>query len=288
MKPFKQVTILGVGLIGGSLALALKIRGLALRIVGVGHREVSIEKALDCGAIDQGTLSPDEGVSGSDMVVLATPVSLFAPLMQRAAYALAPGTIVIDVGSVKRSVIRDVVPLVPAGCHFVPCHPLAGSECRGIDAARDDLLSGAPCIITPTEETDAESLRRVTEMWQAVGMKVAKLTPEVHDRLIAGASHLPHVVASALVHALTDDAEYLAATGFADTTRVAGGTPGLWCDILLANADEILDSIASFSGVLSKFCDALKARDGDTLKTLLTEARARRNNILKRNSKTGR
>ncbi|MDK1031986.1 MAG: prephenate dehydrogenase/arogenate dehydrogenase family protein [Planctomycetia bacterium] len=288
MKPFKQVTILGVGLIGGSLALALKVRGLALRIVGVGHREASIEKALDCGAIDQGTLSADEGVSGSDMVVLATPVSLFAPLMQQAAYALAPGTIVIDVGSVKRSVIRDVVPLVPAGCHFVPCHPLAGSECRGIDAARADLLEGAVCVITPTEETDAESLRRVTEMWQAVGMKVAKLTPESHDRLIAGASHLPHVVASALVHALADDAEHLAATGFADTTRVAGGAPGLWCDILLANADEVLDSIASFSGVLSKFCDALKARDGDTLKTLLTEARARRNNIVKRNNKTDR
>ncbi|MDP6380312.1 MAG: prephenate dehydrogenase/arogenate dehydrogenase family protein, partial [Phycisphaerae bacterium] len=163
MNLFEQVTILGVGLIGGSMALAMKARGLAKRIIGVGHREVSIKKALDCGAIDRGTLSAAEGVIGSDLVVLATPIGFFLPLMQASAANIQSGAIIVDVGSAKQQVVADIEPVVPEGCHFVPCHPLAGSERRGIDVARGDLLDGAVCAVTPTKNTDAEALRRVID-----------------------------------------------------------------------------------------------------------------------------
>ena len=280
MTPWNQVTIIGVGLVGGSLGLALKKRGLARRVVGVGHREPSLQAARDCGAADEISLDPRAGVAGSDLVVLATPVGKFAEILQRAVPALEPGAVVIDVGSTKREVVASLEPLVRAPSAFVGCHPIAGSEQRGIVHARDDLFEGATCVVTPTDRTPAETLKRVVATWEGVGMVVRTLSPEVHDRLLAEVSHLPHVVASVLVQAVSDEAEPLVGPGWADTTRVASGDPPLWRDILLSNADEVVAAIDRVLGALAAFRTALSKREARRVEALLDQAKQQRDRIV--------
>ena len=280
MTPWNQATIVGVGLVGGSLGLALKKRGLARRVMGVGHRPESLQAARTAGAVDETFLDVAAGVRGSDLVVLATPVGLFADLLARAAPALQPGAVVIDVGSTKREVVATLEPLVPEGRAFVGCHPIAGSEQRGVSHARPDLFQGAVCVVTPTAQTPPEALQRVAQTWEALGMEVRKISPEVHDRLLAEVSHLPHVVAAMLVRAASAEALSLAGPGWADTTRVASGDPRLWCDILMTNADAVAASLEEAQGALAAFRAALRKRDSKRLRTLLEEAKERRDQVL--------
>ena len=282
MTPWNQVTIIGVGLIGGSLGLALKKAGLASRVVGVGHRQASLDAARSCGAVDETSLDPAAGVRGSDLVVLATPIGQFREILSRAAPALAPGAVVIDVGSTKVAVVAMLEELVPASCACVGCHPIAGSEQRGVGFARADLFKGAVCVITPTAKTPPDAVARVRETWEALGMVMHRMTPERHDRLLAEVSHLPHVVASALVRFISGEAEPLVGPGWADTTRVASGDAGLWRDILMSNAGEVAAALQHFEGVLAAFRSALAQGDAAKVEALLAEAKARRDKLVKR------
>jgi prephenate dehydrogenase len=269
-------------LIGGSLGLALKGAGLARRVVAVGYREASLREALARGAADETTLDPAAGVAGSDLVVLATPVGLFREIAEKIAPALAPGAIVIDVGSTKAAVVAELEPLMPPGRTLVGCHPIAGSEQRGVTAARADLFRGATCVVTPTGRTPPEALARVTAMWQAVGMTVRSMSPEVHDRLLAEVSHLPHVVASSLVRVIGGDAESLVGPGWADTTRIASSDPALWRDILVSNAEEVAGALERLQGILAAWRSALRQRDAAKIETLLAESKARRDKLAKK------
>ena len=280
MTPWNQVTIIGTGLIGGSLGLALKRAGLARHVLGVGHRQRTLDRAVACGAADETTLDPAEGVRGSDLVVLATAVGLFESLLRRAADHLADAAVVLDVGSTKAEVVRTGEALVPPGRAFVGCHPIAGSEKRGIDYADADLFRGATCVVTPTDRTPADALHRVTETWEALGMRVVRLAPDAHDRLLAEVSHLPHVAAAAIVQAVSPEAEPLVGTGWADTTRIAGGDPGLWRDILLTNPEGIGRGLKRFRETLAALEEALADRDGQRIERLLAEAKERRDRIV--------
>jgi prephenate dehydrogenase len=280
MTPWNQVTIVGVGLVGGSLGLALKRSGLARHVVGVGHRQASLDEARSLGAADETTLDPATGSRGSDLVVLATPVGLFREVFEQVVPALRPGTVVIDVGSTKAAVVAALEPLVPPGAAFVGCHPIAGSEQRGVAYARADLFEGATCVVTPTERTPREALERVMATWQAVGMTVRVLSPTMHDRLLAEVSHLPHAVAAALVLAISRDAEPLVGPGWADTTRVASGDAALWRDILLTNADEVAAALERFQGTLAALRSALRKKDAAKVEALLAESKARRDRLV--------
>jgi prephenate dehydrogenase len=279
MTPWNQVTIIGVGLIGGSLGLALKKAGLARRVVGVGHRQASLDAARACGAADETSLDPAAGVRGSDLVVLATPIGLFRNILKSAGPGFAPGAVVIDVGSTKTSVVAMMEELVPASCACVGCHPIAGSEQRGVEFARADLFRGATCVVTPTKRSPPEALKRVTQTWAGIGMTVETLSAESHDRLLAEVSHLPHVVASALVRAVSAEAEPFVGPGWADTTRVASGDAALWRDILMSNAGEVAAALERFQGTLAAFRSALQEGDAARIESLLAESKARRDKI---------
>ena len=280
MKPWDQVTIVGVGLIGGSLGLALRKARLARRVVGVGRRQASLEAARRRQAADETTLDAAAGARGSDLVVLATPVGRFHDRLLEMAPVLRPGAVVIDVGSTKAQVVADLEPLVPEGRTFLGCHPVAGSEQRGVEAARADLFQGNLCILTPTPRTPPDVLERVTATWTGVGMTVRLLSPADHDRLLAEVSHLVHVAAAALVTAISAEAEPLVGPGWVDTTRVAGGDPALWRDILLTNAAELAKALRKAEGVLDEFRRALEAGDAPRIQDLLAAAQARRRRLL--------
>jgi len=286
MTPWNQVTVIGVGLVGGSLGLALKKAGLARTVVGVGHRQESLDAAQASGAADWTTLSAANGVRGSDLVVLATAVGLFRKIFDEIAPALQPGAVIIDVGSTKADVVAAIEPLVPPGGAFVGCHPIAGSEQRGVAHARADLFARAVCVVTPTEKTPPEALARVVDTWNSLNMTVRVLSPAEHDRLLAEVSHLPHVVGSALVRALGVEAEPLIGPGWADTTRVASGDAALWRDILMSNASEVGAAIERFQGTLATMRSALRHGDAAKVEALLAESKSRRDRLIAQREKS--
>ena len=276
---FDRVTIIGVGLIGGSLGLALREKGLARRVVGVGHRQASIDLALEMGAVDEGTLDPVAAVKGSDLVVLATSITLIAELGRKVAPALEKGAVVTDVGSTKSDIVRELESAMPAGVHFVGSHPIAGSEKRGVDAATAGLFRGATCVVTPTKRTDPAAVRAVGGLWAAVGAKVVTLSPEDHDAILARTSHLPHVAAAALVAALQGPDAGFVGTGFRDATRIASGDVAIWCDICLTNRDALLAALDGYAGELSEFRRAVESGDRARLAELLSAAKSRRDGL---------
>lgn len=276
---FERVTIVGVGLIGGSLGLALCERGLCGRVVGVGHRQVSMDKALKMGAIHEATLDVARGVKNADLVVLCTALGLIGELGEQAAPHLKTGCIVSDVGSTKSEVVLRMESTLPEGVHFVGAHPIAGSEKRGIAVARGDLFAGTVCVLTPTAATSAEALRRVADLWSAVGAKVSTLSPDEHDAVLARTSHLPHLAAVSLIHLLQGRDTAFVGTGLRDTTRVASGDVDIWCDIILTNREAVLAAMADFSGRLSGLRCAIEAGDRDGLAVMLSAARDRRRDL---------
>ena len=257
----KRITILGVGLLGGSLGLAIKSATSDCQIIGYGHRTSTLEAAMQIGAIDRAA-GLAEAVRESELVVLCTPVGLFERLIKDISGLISPGTIVTDVGSTKRTVVKLGEERLPAGVHFVGSHPMAGSDKRGVEYARTDLFQNAVCITTPTGRTDNEALKRVEALWKLVGMRVTRLSPTDHDRLLADISHLPHAVAAALVAMQEERALGLSGKGFLDTTRIAGGDGGLWRDIFLDNRDNVRASIGRLKeklGELESLLDDDKA-----------------------------
>jgi len=276
---FERVTIVGVGLIGGSLGLAVRRGTLARTVVGVGHRQVSIDRALEMGVIDEGTLDAAEGVKDADLVVLATAIGLITAIGEQIAPALKSGCIVTDVGSTKSQIVRRMTSVLPAGVHFVGAHPIAGSEKRGIDAAETDLFRDTTCVLTPTDATPPDAVDRVRKLWEAVGARVSMLDPEEHDTILARTSHLPHAMAAMLIATLTDVDGRFVGTGIRDTTRVASGDVNIWCDILLSNREAFLQAVDGFSGRLDALRRAVDTADRSALAEILARAKTRRDGL---------
>ncbi len=271
-----RLSIIGVGLLGGSIGLAVRSVAMSCRIVGYGHRRSTLDKALASGAIDEAANGLADAVKEADLVILCTPVGLFRQTLVGIAASLSEGAIVTDVGSTKRSVVQDAAEILPKHVRFVGSHPMAGSEKRGIEFARADLFRGARCILTPDATTDADALASVEGFWRALGMTTTVRSPDEHDRLVSDISHLPHAVAAALVMMQDDAALPLAGKGFLDTTRIAGGDGVLWRDIFLDNREHFADSLTRFRASLDTFLQLLEAGRGEDLAKWLDAAAARR------------
>jgi prephenate dehydrogenase len=267
------LTIVGVGLIGGSIGLAAKRRGLAQRVCGVGRQSASLERARALGAVDECHLDAASAAAASQLIVLCTPVDGIADQVLDLAPHCAPGTILTDAGSTKTAIVRALDGRLPPGIAFVGGHPLAGSEKRGPEFASPELFQNRWTVLTPTEQTDAGALESVQSFWQGLGARVRLMPPEEHDRALAMTSHLPHLVASALAGSLPEELQELTATGFRSTTRVAAGDPGLWSAIFLHNRPALLAALASLEDRLAQFREALEAADRSALDHLLAQGK---------------
>jgi cyclohexadieny/prephenate dehydrogenase len=275
MQP-RRLSILGVGLLGGSIGLAVRSKLNACAVAGYGHRRSTLEAARAIGAVDEVYDSPAAAVRGADLVILCTPVGTFPDLLRQIAPALADGAVVTDVGSTKASVVEAAGKLLPPRVSFVGSHPMAGSEKRGVEFARADLLAGALCIVTPDGASDPDAVERVESFWRRLEMRTARVSPAEHDRRLADVSHLPHALAAALIRMQEDASFTLAGRGFADTTRIAAGDAGLWRDILLDNRANVIDGIERLGEQLALLATALRAGDGDAVKGWLDSAAQRR------------
>jgi prephenate dehydrogenase len=249
---FGVVAIVGTGLIGGSIGLGLKERGLATAIIGVGHRKVSINKALKIKAIDEGTTSIEKAVKNADIIILATSVSLIPDYAMKIIPLMKKSAILTDVGSTKNYIVSQINNEIKSRCgrekpNFIGAHPLAGSEQRGIESARSDLFEGSVCVLTPTSLNSKKCITRLSNMWKALGAKISVMTPSKHDEILAFVSHLPHFVASSLAGVIDEKHWKFAAGGLRDTTRIASGDPELWLSISKQNKKEIIEALRCFS-----------------------------------------
>ena len=274
---FEKLAVLGLGLLGGSVAKAARERGVAREVVGAGRRQAPLRRALQAGLVDS-IASPADAVVGADLVILGTPVGAMPRLMAEVASRLGSGCLVTDVGSVKASVVETLPGLLPPGVEFVGSHPMAGSHLRGPEHARADLFEGACCVVTPREGQDPEAVQRVEAFWRALGARVKRRAPAVHDEEVAWVSHLPHLVAFAFAGALgsapTTVGE-LAGSGFRDFTRIAQSDAELWGEILSLNGKALAGPLSHFSAALAALAEALEKGDGESLERLLSQARSR-------------
>ena len=275
--PFERLAVLGLGLLGGSVAAAAKQRGLAREVVGAARRSAPLERALAAGLVDS-VATPEQAVLGADLVVLGTPVGSMNQVVSNVASGLSPGCLVTDVGSVKGSVIETIPGLLPDGVEFVGAHPMAGSHLRGPDHARADLFEGATCVVTPRAGQDQAAVERVETFWRDLGARVVRRSPAVHDEEVAWVSHLPHLLAFAFADALNaapDRVGKLAGSGFRDFTRIAQSDAELWGEILSLNGKALSGPLNHFSASLAKLARALEEGDDESLEKLLNQARLR-------------
>ena len=274
----EKLAIIGLGLIGGSLGLALLQRGLAREVTGYDRDPATIEEAFSLGAINRRASSLEEAVEHAGIVILAVPVGSLSQVARSIAACLAPGTIVTDTGSVKGAVVRELESILPPGVFYVGGHPMAGSERAGIKAADCYLLENAFYVLTPTPATDRGALQRLEVLFQAMGARVMPLDAEEHDLVVAGISHLPHLLAVSLMQAAGKLAQehpltlMLAAGGFRDTTRIAAGEPALWRDIFLHNRQAILTLLKSWRLQVEALEEMILQSDGDNLEAALQQA----------------
>lgn len=280
-----RLAIIGVGLIGGSLARVLRETGAVGSVIGIGRSLTNLEDALSLGICDEVTQDARKGVQGAGMVFISVPVCSIPAVVAEIAPFLPPGCIVTDGGSVKTAIVRECEALMPAGCHFVGGHPIAGTEHSGAAASFATLYRGKRCILTPTERTDRGALETVERIWRLAGADVCSMEPGHHDRIFAEISHLPHAVAYALVHAVgTADVEgenvlSYTAGGFRDFTRIASSDPVMWRDISLMNREAMLASIDGFSASLALLRTRIESGDKDGLTEFFTTAKKFRDTI---------
>jgi prephenate dehydrogenase len=274
MKHWNTVAIVGVGLIGGSIGLALRERKLAGEVVGIGRRAANLQKARSSGAIDRSTVEIAAGVNRAELVIVCTPVASIGEHVREAAAACPVGALITDAGSTKASIVRSLNGALPRSVAFVGSHPLAGSEKNGCEHARADLFEGRVVVVTPTRTTSEDNLQRTADFWSALGATVHLMSPSAHDRALAATSHLPHVIAAALARATAVEDLPLTAGGWRDSTRIAGGDVELWRQILLDNRKEVVKSLARFEKSLAGFRSAIERGDTRRLSKLLTEAKS--------------
>jgi prephenate dehydrogenase len=277
MQRIGQITVVGTGLLGTSLGLAAQVRGLAGRVVGLGRRQATLDAAEATGAFDTVTTDPAQALTAADVVVVAVPLAGFEAVLKQVAAHQAPAMTVTDVGSTKAGVLAQARRLLPHPERFVGAHPMAGSEQAGPEAAAAELFDGRPCVLTPAEDTAADALATVRNLWQSVGMRLIELDPDTHDQYAATISHVPHLAAGllvALAHARGGWA--LASTGFRDTTRLAGGDPPLWRDILTTNKGHVREALQGFRDQLDTLIDLIDAGDDQALEDWLARQKQHR------------
>ena len=287
MKLFGKMTVIGIGLLGASLAKACKERGLVEEITGYGRNRENLEKARVLKVIDHCSTDLAEAVKDADLVVLCTPVTSIIPLIQNMISKIRPGTLITDVGSVKEPIVKEAEKLVPEGVYFVGSHPIAGGENSGLEASTADLYQNAKCIVTPTGKTNNKALEKISALWQAVGMQVINLSAEEHDFIFGAVSHLPHIVVYALMNTLgalrtQDDREVTAfsGAGLKDITRIASSDPVMWRDICLSNRNHSLDLIDRFQNKLDEIRSTIEKGDGEALKEKFMAANKYRLNVI--------
>ena len=279
---FRKITIVGVGLLGGSIGLAVKRRRLAREVAGYVRRAASLKNCEKAGAVDYATTDLLAAVSQADLVILCTPLAQMRPIAEQFLPALKPGAIVTDVGSVKANVVRELESLVnKTGAHFVGGHPMAGGEKMGVGAARADLYAHAACILTPTKKTNAKAIRKLETFWKSLGSRIVRMDAAKHDLLVSRSSHLPHLVAATLANLVLDPRQPkalagLCATGFRGTTRIASGSPEMWRDIALTNRKNLVRAADAFMGEMKKFQAALKRGDAKAVENFFATAKTRR------------
>ncbi|MCE9546502.1 MAG: prephenate dehydrogenase/arogenate dehydrogenase family protein [Planctomycetia bacterium] len=271
--PYDTVAIVGAGLIGGSIGLALRERGLARHVIGIGRRAESLKLALDRGAVSRVTQNLAEGVADAQLIVVCTPVESIVEHVTAAAAACRAGALITDAGSTKRQIVNALSGRMPRGVRFVGGHPLAGGEQSGPLAARADLLIGKTVVLTPTSANTSADRRDAATFWLALGANVIEMSAAAHDRAVATTSHLPHLVAAAMAAATPQKLLPLAAGGWQDTTRVAAGDVDLWMQILRTNRADVLKSLGEFGKVVASFDSALRKNDDKKLAQLLRQAK---------------
>ncbi len=289
MEPyFKKLTIIGVGLIGGSLAIVLRKKGMVGEIVGVGRSISNLELAVKLDVIDKFTTDPAAGVMDADLVVIATPVASIAGIVKKIAPYLKEGAIVTDVGSVKGTIVKETEGLLPTGIHFVGGHPIAGTEESGVGAAFPTLFEKNKCILTPSAKTDKDALEKIRKVWEAAGSDVILMDADKHDSILAAVSHLPHVIAYSLVNTVDDVRDFeesilnYSAGGFRDFTRIASSSPEMWRDICLINKEAVLDMITRFEKSLSKLKGYIKESNGHEIVKEFDKSKKARDSIVKK------
>jgi prephenate dehydrogenase len=294
-RQIRNITILGVGLIGGSLGLALKAKGFQGAITGLGRRMSTLEIALERRAVDHATTDFEVGIRDADLVLIGAPVDRIPAMAERVAQSVgevrsdATPLFITDVGSVKGQIVEEIESFLTASkhkhLHFVGSRPMAGSERTGVASARANLFEGAKCIVTPTENVHSQALQAIIALWEFAGAQVHLFAPDQHDRLIAGASHLPHLIASILTNTVgqieADSARALdfAASGFRDTTRVAAGSPEIWRGIFMQNASALLPMIDITIEKLSQFKALLEDRNADEIERVLKGSKILRDSL---------
>jgi cyclohexadieny/prephenate dehydrogenase len=286
-KLFDRVALIGIGLIGSSLARALRRDSPNTKIVACARRAETLAAVRRLGIADETTDDPVAAVRDADLVVLATPLSAYAEIGRRIAPALRDGAIVTDVGSVKGAAIDALRPVLPDRVHFVPGHPVAGTEHSGPESGFAELFHDRWCILTPLPETDLEAVAKVTRLWEGAGMRVATMAADHHDKVLAVTSHLPHLIAYTIVGTATElgrdlQSEVVAfsAGGFRDFTRIAASDPVMWRDIFLSNREAVLELLQRFSEDLTALQRAIRRGDGETLHNWFDNTRAIRRSII--------
>ena len=279
---FSKTAVLGVGLLGASFSLAAKKAGICSKVTGFGRSRENLVRAKSMGIIDAVAPDPASACSDADFVLLAAPAGAFVNLVKQASPSFKKGAIVTDVGSVKGGLVSELERLMPAGVHFIGSHPIAGSDRSGIDSAHADLFCNALCIVTPTDQSDPAALQSVTDLWSSLGSKVMAMPPAQHDRIYAAVSHLPHLIAYAMVNTVTDiDSSYLSycGQGFRDMTRIAASSPDIWTDIALLNRQNLIELIDLFRENLNRIETQLKTAGVDALRQEFIRAKTARENI---------
>jgi prephenate dehydrogenase len=276
MKRWNMVAIVGVGLIGGSIGLALRQRGLAERVTGIGRRQTSLRTARRTGAVTNTTIDLCKGVADAELVVVCSPVGRIVEHVRQAAQFCPAGTLITDAGSTKQAIVELLDGKLPRGCRFLGGHPLAGSEKSGPSNAAANLFEGRVAILTPTKNTRAEDFDLLEHFWSSLGSVVVQMAPDEHDRVLSLTSHLPHAVAAALAAAVPEACFRFSGTGLLDTTRIAGGDPDLWTQIFSQNRGNMLAALDTFVGHLTALGDALRQGDAEALRRLLALAKKNR------------
>ena len=275
---FEQLGLIGCGLMGGSFALAMKRAGLVRRVVGYSKSPSTTERARQLGVIDVEAPSALLAVSGADLVLLAVPVAATESTLKAIRQLIAPNVLIMDVGSTKRDVIDAARRVLRNDVGvFVPCHPVTGREVSGVDNAIADLYTGKQVVLTPIERTRTAQLQQAEQLWRALGCSVVRMSPETHDAAFAAISHLPHLLAFALMNAITGQEQgasflSLAGPGFRDFSRIGAGDPEMWRDVLIANREELAAQVSHFQSALSEFRRLIADGQADDLQRLITRA----------------
>ena len=279
MNRIDKIAIVGVGLIGGSIGLAVQQRNISRNVVGIGRRRSSLGTARRLGCVTGTTTNLESGVADADLVVICTPVETVADLATRVAEASPANTVITDAGSTKASIVEAIEKSSAACAKFVGSHPLAGSDKTGPSHARNDLYQDRVCVVTPTKKTDEKSRKSVTSFWNSLGSRVVEMSPKSHDSALAATSHLPHLIAAALAGAIDEQHFDLVGGGWRDTTRIAAGDVELWRQILSDNAAHTLKALDKFEKLLAAYRRALERNDQCRLAELLSQGKDRRDAV---------